>query len=74
MKYVAIDDVTSKKGVAYAKEFTDKAEAVTYADHDFGLLTDYDKSMRDGYYILESADPDENSERHLDGDIVKRYL
>ena len=49
-------------------------EAIKEADKQFSYLTDADKRNRTSFYVLESIDPDEESERHFDGDIVKQYM
>lgn len=70
MKYMVIDSVN---GDEFIKEFDAVEEAIEYADVSWGHLSDYDKKHRDAFYVLESVDPDEDSEHHFDGDYVKIY-
>ena len=71
MKYIIID---VKKGDMFNKEFDNKAEALKQAEIDFAYLTDYDKKQRSDFYVLESANPDEEAENHYDGEVVKRWI
>lgn len=69
MKYVLVD---MTRGDMFTEEFEDKQNAIDYGDRMFSYKTKADKCTE--YYLLESADPDEESEQHLNGDIIKRWL
>lgn len=71
MKYVIID---ATKTDLFTTECETKEEALKKAEKQFNYLTDFDKKKRTEFYILESIDSDEESEKHLDGDIIKRYI
>lgn len=71
MKYIVIDQT---KNDLFNTECATREEAIKEADKQFSYLTDADKRNRTSFYVLESIDPDEESERHFDGDIVKQYI
>ena len=71
MRYIIID---VSRGDMFTKEYEDKAEAIKQAEIDFSYLTDYDKKQRSDFYVLESANPDEEAENHYDGEVVKRWI
>ena len=71
MKYIIID---VKKGDMFNKEFDNKAEALKQAEIDFSYLTKADIKEREAFYVLESANPDEEAENHYDGEVVKRWI
>ena len=70
MKYIVMD---YRDGELFTEEFATKAEAIEVAEAEWNHLSEHDKAKRDEYFVLESANPDEGSENHLDGDIVKRW-
>lgn len=70
MKYIIID---RKNGDEFTEEFESKEEAISRADTEWDHLSDYDKKHREAFYVLESANPDEDAENHFDGDPVKTY-
>ena len=68
MKYVLCDQI--KNGDLFTEEFEDKAEAMKQAAGYWDHLTEADKNRRDGYFLIESANPDEEAENHLDGEVI----
>lgn len=70
MKYVLID---ISRGDQFEKEFEDKDKdkALRQGELDFGKKTPADHCTE--FYLLESVNPDEETENHLDGNIVKRW-
>lgn len=71
MKYIVMD-VT--KTDIFTTECETAEKAISEADKQFSYLTEADKKKRTEFYILESIDPDEDSEAHFDGDIIKKYM
>lgn len=71
MKYILIDWV--KDGDMFTEEFETVEEAVETASYEWEQLSTHDKNRRSEFYVLESVNPDEDAEDHLDGDIVKRW-
>lgn len=57
----------------FNEEFDTRDEAVEQAELDWERMSTYDKSRRTEYYVLESANPNEDTENHFDGDIIKRW-
>lgn len=70
MKYIVMD---YKSGELFTEEFATEAEAIEAAEAEWNNLSEHDKAKRDEYFVLESINPDEEAENHLDGDIVKRW-
>lgn len=71
MKYIIYEE---KNGDIFTEEFETEAEAIKRAEYIYDHLTDYDKKQRTAFYVIESADPDENSEQHLDGTIARTWI
>ena len=71
MKYIVMDQIMN--GDLFTEEFDTVEEALVSAEYGWEHLTDKEKQKRESYIVLESANPDEDSENHLDGDIVKRW-
>lgn len=71
MKYIVMDQT---KTDLFTTECATLDEAIKEADTQYSYLTDADKKKRTSFYVLESVDPDEDSERHFDGDIIKQYI
>jgi hypothetical protein len=71
MRYIIID---VSRGDMFTKEYEDKAEALKQAEIDFSYLTKADIKERSDFYVLESANPDEEAENHYDGEVVKRWI
>lgn len=68
MKYVLCDRI--KNGDLFTEEFADKEEAMEQAAREWDWLTETDKKRRDGYFLIESDNPDEGAENHLEGNII----
>ena len=69
-KYIVMD---YRDGDLFTEEFDSVSEAVMSADWDWRGLSEQDKARRTEFFVLESANPDEDAEDHLDGNIVKRW-
>lgn len=70
MKYILIDE---KDGDMFDKEFATKEEAIQAADIEWSYLTSQEKLKRSSFYVLESANENEDSENHFDGNVIKDY-
>lgn len=70
MKYVLIDDCGTD---IFLMEYETKEQAIEEGAHEWKLLTKSEKERRKEFFVLESIDSDEESERHLDGEPVKRW-
>lgn len=68
MKYILIDICDS--GDEYTEEFDDIIEALDAAYTAWNQLSSYDQRHRKAMYVLKSAEPDEDSEQHFDGDPI----
>lgn len=68
MKYIVFD--TMKKpytsGDMFNEEFNTKETAIREADSQWAHLTEQEKKVRT-VYVLESVNPDEDTEDHFDG-------
>jgi hypothetical protein len=71
MKYVVMDQT---KTDLFNTECATLDEAIKEADKQFAYLTNAEKKQRTAFFVLESVDPDEDSERHFDGDVIKQYI
>ena len=71
MKYIVMDQI--KNGDLFTEEFATAEEAITSAEYGWDHLTNKEKQMRESYIVLESVNPDEEAENHLDGDVIKRW-
>lgn len=69
-KFIVMDFTKSD---IFIEEFDTEEAARHYADDAWDRLTKYDRNRREAFYILESANPDEESEDHFDGEYVKKY-
>lgn len=67
MKYVVIDQT---KTDWFTSEYATKEEAIQACKDDFGRLTTTDRNKRVAFYVLESVNPDEDADNHLDGDVI----
>lgn len=70
MKFIAIEET---KEDMFTKEFESKEEAITYADMMWSKTSDNDKKNVFSFYVIESKNPDVESDDHFDGDVVKSY-
>ena len=70
MKYIIIDE---KNGETFTEEYSTAADAVRRAAYEWDCLSDHDKQLRTAFYVLESVNPDEDADNHLDGNPVERW-
>jgi hypothetical protein len=70
MKYLSI----YMKGDWFVDEFGTAQEAIDRAAEIFNHLTEREKEAAEGLYVLESVNPDEEADNHLDGDVVRDFL
>lgn len=66
MKYIVMDERRDGTGDIFTAEFETLAEAVREAESQLTHLTAQEQKQRT-VYVLESANPDEEAEDHLDG-------
>ena len=71
MKYVVVYQTETDW---FTKDFEKKEAAIKHADYMWNHLTDAEKRKCPDFYVLESVNPDEEAENHLDGDYVKKYI
>ena len=71
MKYIVFDE--RKNGQIFTEEFESKEEAIEFAEYDWDRRTSHDKKNTTAFYVLESANPDEDAEDHFDGDIIRTF-
>ena len=57
----------------YVDEFETLEEAVEFADDEYNYYCDNDRKNCEYFYILESVNPDKESENHYDGNYAKIY-
>lgn len=69
MKYLVI----YAKGNEFVEEFDNKEDAFKNADYQWAHLTRNEKRNCDAFYVLESVNPDEEAEDHMDGDVLREY-
>lgn len=72
MKYILID--TCDSGDEFVREFDNREQAIRATHGDWEQLSDFDKRHRTAFSLIESVDPDEDSERHFDGDVILDML
>ena len=70
MKYIIFD---ARKGNYFTEEYDNKEEAIREADKEWDRMTDEEKRHTVEFYVLESANPDEDAVNHFDGNFVKKY-
>ena len=70
MKYLSI----YMKGDWFVDEFETAQEAIDCAAETFNHLTEREKEAAEGLYVLESVNPAEEADNHLDGDIIRDLL
>ena len=71
MKYVVIDQT---KTDWFTEEHDNREDAIKACKDGFDLLTESDKRKREAYYVLESINPDEDADNHLDGDVIYQAM
>ena len=72
MKYIIFDE--RDNGNYLTEEYDNKEEAIREADKEWDkYTTDEEKRHTVAFYVLESANPDEDATNHFDGNPVKEY-
>ena len=71
MKYIIMDQIMN--GDLFTEEFNTAEEALEAGEAEWEHLSRVDKNGRTSFFVLESMNPDEDAENHLDGDIVRRW-
>lgn len=72
MKYVVI---RTNDGIdSWVSEYDNLKEAVEEADKEYDRMTAHDRKHTVEFIVLESANPDEEADNHLDGDIIKKFI
>ena len=69
MKYIVMDERKDGTGDLFNDEFETAEEAITVAKWKWSYLTNREKKERT-IWVLESVNPDEESEHHFDGDVI----
>lgn len=70
MEYIIMDCTDTDM---FNESFETAEEAIEQAELDWEHMTAHDKNRRTEYYVLESANSDEETEDHFDGNVVKRW-
>ena len=73
MKYLVVDNQMQYGATEEIKEFEILEDAMEYAEYSWNCMSNSDKMHTTAYYLLESVNPDEESDDHYDGDIIKRW-
>lgn len=72
MKYIIFDE--RDNGNYFTEEYDNKEEAIREAEKELDkYTTDEEKRHTVAFYVLESANPDEDAVDHFDGNLVKEY-
>lgn len=72
MKYIICD--VRDNGNFFTEEYDSKEESIREADEEWNRYkTDEEKRHTVAFYVLESANPDEDAVNHFDGNLVKEY-
>lgn len=66
MKYVVIDE---NRGDIFTAEYQTAEQAIKEAKIQYNHKTDREKKQSK-IYVLESINPDEEAENHLDGNVI----
>lgn len=67
MKYIVIDE---REHDWFTKEFENEEDAIKEATEEWNRMSDADKAHCKSFYVLESVNPDEEADDHLDGDYI----
>ena len=70
MEYIIMDCTDTDM---FNESFETAEEAIEQAELDWEHRTAHDKNRRTEYYVLESANPDEEAEDHFEGNVLKRW-
>lgn len=68
--YILIDDRGTD---LYTEEYTSLEEALKRAEYEWDHMAEREKANCEAFYLIESENPDEEAENHLDGDLVKSW-
>ena len=68
MQYLLFDEVGEN---IYIQEFETKAAAIDAGEKLWHTFLKEEQEKRKRFYVLKSADPDEEAEKHFDGDFCK---
>lgn len=71
MKYIIMYQTN---GDLFNTEFNSREEALKKAEEDWKHLSAYDKKKASAFYVLESANEDEEAPNHFDGEVLRDYL
>lgn len=69
MKYIVMDERKDGTGDLFNDEYATVEEAIKAAKWKWSYLTSREKKERK-IIVLDSIDPDEESEHHFDGDVI----
>lgn len=69
--FILIDDCGTD---IYTSEYPTFEDAIEAGSNQFDKLTESDKKRRKEFYIIRSVNTNPDSENHLDGDIIKRWI
>lgn len=67
MKYIVLDQRAHE---GFTKEFDSKEAAIAECRNQWNCLTAADKKDVEFFGVIESVNPDEEAENHMDGDVV----
>ena len=70
MKYIVVKETNTDW---FTTEHASKEEALKEAEYFWDRMSKYDKKATKSYYVLESDNPDEDADNHLDGKYVKKW-
>lgn len=71
--YMLVDDHTTHGALVDVETFDNEAEALERAAYIWDYMTEGDKKRTDEFYVQISADPDPESDRYYEGDIIRRW-
>lgn len=67
-KYIVVDE--RRDGQVFTEEFDNLWAAIKSADDEWYRRTEHDKRNTSAFYVLESANPDEDADDHFDGNPI----
>ena len=71
MKYIVVDERVND---IFTEEFETLETAIQEAERQFGRMTDREKKECNGFYVLETVNPDPEAVDHMDGTPVKTWI
>lgn len=69
--YLVLDDCGTE---IFEDAYTSAEDAFAAAERAFNRLTGHDIKRRTALYVLETVDPDPDSEHHLEGTVLKTWI